>query len=197
MVLILFSVAWLGIVYLINRLIAGRPLKTKKSTAALYAISIAAAGLLGETCLDTLYNALVGHPLWRYQLFPIHYGYTSVYSIYLWGSLGLYIYWLHNTLDRKYKINLVTKYLIFGFDAILFELGVNGSYKLIFHKYLFYYLPADLWHLSSLQALPLYFIAGYIVIDVIAHEKAHPRFALASSVGVVVCIVGAGLLVNK
>ena len=143
--------AWLAIVYFINRLIAGEPLKTNKFKASLYVVTMAALGLFGELCFDTIYDVSFGHPLWRYQLYPIHNAYTSIYSLYLWGSVGLYIYWLHETLRRRNVTSVFIKSLIFCMDAILFEIGVNGSYKLLFHNYFFYYLPSDLWHLTSVQ----------------------------------------------
>ncbi|HVS58616.1 MAG TPA: hypothetical protein VHD60_02630 [Candidatus Saccharimonadales bacterium] len=195
--LLVFSIVWLGIVYGINRLLAGKPLKTNKFKATLYIVTMAALGLLGEVCFDVAYNAGFGHPLWRYQLFPIHHAYTSVYSLYLWGSVGLYIYWLHDTLRKKRLSSILIRSVIFSLDAILFELGVNGSYKLIFHHYLFYYLPSDLWHLTSVQTLPLYLLAGFITVEVMEQEKTHPRFAMAGSIALALCLVGGGILTNR
>ena len=99
--------------------------------------------------------------------------------------------------QKRSTTSVVARSSIFCLDAILFELGVNGSYKLLFHKYLFYYLPSDLWHLTSVQTLPLYLLAGFITVEVLEHEKSHPRTAFVGSIALAICLVGGGILANR
>jgi hypothetical protein len=110
--------------------------------------------------------------------------------------IGFFMYLLHGTLKKKHISSVLMLATLFCIDAILFELAVNGSYRAIFHNYIFYYFPNNLWHLSSLQAIPLYLLAGLIVVEVLQREKRHPRFAVAVSTCLVVFLVGTGILMN-
>lgn len=76
--LILFSFAWIVIIYVLNRLIARRPLKINAGKAVLYISTMAALGVLGEVVFDTVYDSVFGRPLWQYHIYPIHHAYTSI-----------------------------------------------------------------------------------------------------------------------
>jgi len=195
--LFLFSVAWVVIVFLLCRFIAGRPLKIKKRRVILYITSMAALGVLGEVTVDTLYKFTFGQPLWLYRLFPIHYGYTSLYSLFEWGVIGFYVYILHNRLKEKNLLKIYILAPIMCVEVVLFELAVNGSYKTLFNKYIFYYFPSNLWHLSSLQVIPIYLVAGFITLGILEREQRHLRSALAFSACLAILLVGTGILINR
>lgn len=196
LILVFFSISWIAAVLLINRLFAGHRLKINRLKAAQYITSMAAIGILGEIAIDGFYKFAFNQPLWLYRLFPIHGGYTSVYSLFEWGLLGLYIYLLHQTLCERHRYSLYLFTAIFCVDAILFELAFNGSYRLIFHNYIFYYLPRNLWHLSAIQAIPFYLLGGFLTMEIIAHERRHIRRAIAYSAAFAICLVGTGILLN-
>lgn len=157
---------------------------------------MAAIGITGEVVIDGFYKYAFAHPLWLYRLFPIHGGYTSVYSLFEWGLLGFYIYLLHGILREKHLSSTLAFTLIFCVDAIIFELAFNGSYRAIFHNYIFYYLPSNLWHLSALQAIPFYLLGGLLTIEIIGHERGHVREAIAFSSALALFLVGTGILLN-
>ena len=196
LILFIFSICWVAIIYLLNRIIAGHRLKINKIKVVQYITSMAALGILGEVAIDGFYKFAFGQPLWLYRLFPIHGGYTSVYSLFEWGLLGFYIYLLHGILREKHISSIYIFASIFCADAIIFELMFNGSYKVIFQNYIFYYLPSNLWHLSALQAIPFYLLGGFLTIEIIAHEKGHIRRAIALSSALTLCLVGSGILLN-
>ncbi len=194
--LIIYSAVWLVVIYAFNRWFAGKPLKIQPVKALLYITTMAALGVLGEVVFDTVYNRLFRHPLWLYQIYPIHQGYTSVYSLYLWGSVGFYLYMLHGTLKKKRVTSGLVLATIFCVDAIIFEALANLSYLAFFNSFIFYYIPGDLWHITSVQVLPLYLFAGIITVHTFEYEKTRQKAAIIGSTAIAVCIVGAGILLN-
>lgn len=188
--LILFAFMWAIIVYLINSLIVGKWKKIEVKTAILYFFTVALIGLYGEIFLDTVYNHFVGYPLWRYNILPIHNAYTSSFAVIVWGIYGFHLYLLHDTLGSKWSINK-TKHLalIFCLEALVAEALLTVSAKLLLGKYMYYYLPADLWHVSSFQNIPFYFICGLIIIKTIKRFKADPKFFSVMSASLLFVLV--------
>ena len=90
--LLLFALSWLGLVYLINSLIARKWKKIEPATALLYFVSMATMGIVGEVAVNSVYEFMFGHPLWTYGIFPIHHNYTSQYAAILWGVYGFHLY---------------------------------------------------------------------------------------------------------
>ena len=195
--LVLFSLIWLIIIYEFNILLAGRPIKLNLGKATLYITTMAAIGLLGEVLYDTVYNSIFGRPLWVYHLYPIHHGYTSIFSLCLWGAVGLYIYMLHGTLKKNRITSRLVIAAIFCIDAIIFEVLINLSYKVLFKDYLFYYLPNDLWHITSLQTLPLYLLAGFATLYTFDYASSRQKAAITGSVLVAIFILGTGILLKR
>jgi hypothetical protein len=180
--LILFGLMWFVILYLINAAIAKKFKKIDAQIAALYFFTVAMIGLFGEIFLDTIYNYFVGQPLWRYNILPIHGGYTSIFAIILWGLYGFHLYMLHDTLGSRWSI-YKTKHLvlIFGLEALIIESLLTISAKLLLGEFMYYYYPGDLWHVTSIQNLPFYFICGFVILKTIPRFKADPQFFILMS----------------
>lgn len=195
--LVLYSAVWIVFIYCINILIARRPVRLNPGIALLYITTMAALGVLGEVVFDSVYTIVFGHPLWPYRLFPIHYGYTSLYSLYLWGTVGLYMYMLHDTLKRYHITSRMTLACIFCIDAVLFEVLANLSYIAVFKNYVFYYLPGDLWHVTSLQAVPIYLFAGLVTVCTFDFAKSRQKAATIGSTTVAACIVAGSILFTR
>jgi hypothetical protein len=134
--------------------LAGKFKKINPSVALLYSATLAMLGVFGEVIIDNGYNFAFGHPFWLYTTLPVHNGYTSRYALFLWGIYGFAIYLLHDHSGVR-KIKAVNSLpVLFMASAIIFEVLVNLTFKIFFGKYVFYYFPSDLWHLSSVQVLP-------------------------------------------
>jgi len=174
--LLLFSVYIITVIYIVNCLIARQIKRVHFREAAVYITTMAMLGVFGEVFVGSVYHALFGHALWLYRVAPVHLGYTSYYAPFIWGALGFHIYLLHNYLKARNVEATLHLALIFSLETILLEILGNGSFKLFFGHYLFYYLPGDLWHLTSLQTLPFYFPAGIIMVKAVRHFKTDPRF---------------------
>ena len=174
---VLFALAWIVAVYLIDSLIAKKFQKIDLKMATLYFMTVSLVGVFGEMFLDTSYNWIIGHPLWHYNYFPIQHGYTSQFAAIIWGIYGFHLYLLHGTLKARWSITK-TKHLalIFCLEALLFEAVLTISAKLTLGKYLYYYLPADLWHVSSFQNIPFYFICSLVILVSLRHFRSSSRF---------------------
>lgn len=188
-VLTIFTIVWLLILYGANSLVARRWLRLELRTVGLYVLTMTALGMFGEILYDNLYSAAVGRPLWEYRLLPIHQAYTSLYSLLLWGSTGFQLYLLHSVLGRSVTASLHKLAALFTLEAVLLEVLANVSFLVIFGKYIYYYLPADLWHITSVQAFPLYWLAGYATILCLRLTQKLPRLAVVGSSIVLACIL--------
>jgi hypothetical protein len=174
--LILFFLLCLSIVYFGNSLFAKKFIKIEPKTAAVYISAMMMIGIFGEIFVNKSYDVLFGHPLWTYQIMPIHGGLSSKYAVWLWGIYGLHIYLLHGALDgRRFNEKHYMKY-VFWLEGVAVEFITNSLFLLCFHRYLFYYPASDLWHITSMQGFPCYFAAGYIITRSLAHFKKDPRF---------------------
>ena len=177
--------------YVVNCLIAHRWKTIKLKQAALYVVSMAMMGLVGETAVNSVYHFVFGKPLWTYTVYPIHHDYTSQYAALLWGAYGLYLYLLHGQSGLLHKISLHKIAFIFAFESVLIEALVNITYKLTFGHYIFYYWPRDLWHFTTVQALPFYWLCGYILFTAFRKFEKDPKFftCLAAGIGWVVAFL--------
>jgi hypothetical protein len=146
-------------------------------------------GLYGEIFLDTIYNAVVGNPLWRYNILPIHHAYTSAFAVVTWGLYGLHVYLLHDTLKKKSIHKTWHLALIISLEALVLEALLTISAKLLLGEYLYYYYPSDLWHVTSVQNAPFYFIFGIVAIKAIRRFQVSPRFFSLLSAWLLVIIV--------
>lgn len=175
--LVLFAVFWAVIIYTLSCLLAGAFKRIVPKTALVYFMIIALIGLFGEILLDSAYNFFVGHPLWYYNILPIYGGYTSSYAIVTWGLYGFHLYLLHDSLATKWSITRTRHLaLLFSLEALVLEALLTLSAKFVFGRYLYYYLPSDLWHISSFQNIPFYFICGIIALKTLKRARRDPVF---------------------
>ncbi|HEY5268413.1 MAG TPA: hypothetical protein VII94_04740, partial [Candidatus Saccharimonadales bacterium] len=170
--------------------VAGKFKKIDAKLAVLYFITVAMIGVFGEIFLDTFYNHFVGHPLWHYNILPIQHAYTSKFAIVAWGTVGFYLYLMHDNLANKWTITK-TRYLslIFSLEALILEALFTLSAKIFLGRYIYYYIPGDLWHVSSFQNIPFYFICGILIVQTIKRFKKDPYFFTAMSACLITVLI--------
>ncbi len=176
MSLVLFSISWVGIIYSFNCFLQKKLLIPDVKMMSLYIATVTLIGAFGEVFLSTVYTFIVGHPLWVYHFLPIHHAYTSYYSFFMWGLYGFHLYLLHGHLKNNKIFSDKTLALIISCEAVFLEVVYNLSFLVLFNQYIFYYASPDLWHLSSLQAVPLYFLAGLVIVKTLRRFSQDPRF---------------------
>jgi hypothetical protein len=186
--LTIFALLWIAIVYAFNSLIIGKLQPVKLKTACVYIATTALLGVCGEIFVDSVYRALFGEALWLYHVYPIHDGFTSYYAPVIWGILGFYLYLLHDTLKlKKFTENKLA--LLFAAETLIIELLANLSFLLLFHRYLFYYLPNDLWHLTSVQTLPFYLLAGFMLTRTVKRFQKDWLFFTLMSIALIYLLI--------
>jgi hypothetical protein len=190
--LLTFSIAWAVVIYAFNALFAQEFIRPKFKQLLLYVTTMAALGILGEVVLDTAYKLIFGVRLWEYRLYPVHDAYTSLFSIVLWGMVGLHIYLLHGTLKKKGIISINQIALIFCVEAIILEALSNLSFLALFGKFIFYYNPGNLWHITSIQALPLYLLGGYAMIAALKIASLRPKVVTLGNTLLIIVLLGTG-----
>lgn len=185
--LILYAAGWIVAVYLFNALLAKRFQKVNTKLALLYISTMAALGVFGEVFVGNFYHHFFHSALWLWQVFPIYKGYTSLYAPFLWGIYGFQLYLFHDNLARRHikKDNEVA--VIFGIETIVLEIILNLSFLALFGHYIFYYSPTDLWHFTSVQTFPFFFIAGLIYTKAIRREKNNK--ALFTAMNLLLCVI--------
>lgn len=177
-----FTLFWLIILYVLNCLIAGKIKRIEPLQALVYFSTIAMIGIFGEIFLDSIYNLVVGHPLWYYNIAPILDGYTSKFAIVTWGLYGFHLYMLHGSLSDRWAITKTRHLsLIIAVEALFLEALLTLSAKPFFGEYMYYYLPSDLWHVSSFQNIPFYFIFGIVAVKTLTRFRKDPIFFSALS----------------
>jgi hypothetical protein len=181
----LFSFAWFLFFYSLFSLLCKRFVVVGVG-ALLYVTTLILIGVFGEVFTNTLLQVFFGQTLWEYHFLPIHGGYTSLYSIFLWGAYGFYLYLAHTFMQQQQYVlpNTVLAGIV-AIEAIVFEIAVNGLFFLLFGSYIFYYFPGDLLHFSSFVAFPCYFLAGLVVLKTLRVFKTRPRFFIAMNLALV------------
>lgn len=184
-----FAVLWVILAYAANSIVVRRPKKLELTWTLSYAVAVATIGVFGEIFLDTVYNHFVGHPLWVYRILPVHKGYTSIFAVVTWGIYGFYLSMLHDTLKKHRVTSVVKVALIMSIEALFAEALLTISAKLLLGEFLYYYFPGDLWHVSSFQNIPFYFICAVMVTLTARRFKADPvLFTILCTVFVTVLI---------
>jgi hypothetical protein len=172
--LLIFAIFCIAGVYLFSSLYARKFKKIEPSRALLFISAVAMIGVLGEIFVDSIYAHFFSTPLWRYNFLPIHSAYTSKYAPVLWGTLGLYLYFMHG---EKWTPKQITKLsIIFGFEAMILEAVVDLASRPILGDYIYYYYPNGLAHISAFQNFPFYFLCGRLMIQTVYFFRASPRY---------------------
>jgi hypothetical protein len=185
--LAIFTLFCITAMYLFNAFLSHRFKKIDYVYASLYITTVALLGVFGEVLIDSLFVLLTKRPLWEYHLLPIHSSYTSYYSLAIWGMYGFYLYVFHDLLKgRRSKLSKKYLFIVVGTEAILLEVAINIMYLAFFGDYIFYYLPNDLWHLTSIQAIPFYFVLGTVISRCIKRFRVDTRFFIIMNI----CLLG-------
>lgn len=116
-----------------------------------------------EIILDTLFVKVFGQPGWLYKIWPMYGGYTSGVGLVMWPLYGFFIYCMNSAIATNPRLahmnNGPAKAFLFAIDAMALEILVNFFSILFFNTYLFYYLPGDLMHFTTIQIFIPYLFA--------------------------------------
>jgi hypothetical protein len=175
-----FIAGWCVLLALVARIVLKRSVWKDRRLVLLYMSFMAMFGPIGEIVVGTLYQAAFGQMLWRYELFPVHHGYTSLYAPFIWAVCGLQM-WLMAPLMERIK-DKVRRYTVMAIDILALELLVNATFLLLAGQLIFYYTPGELGHFASLQMLPIYILASVVAVHALRIMKSNAVFATAACI---------------
>lgn len=171
---ILFSACWVAAMVSIYVFLARR-VRTNPREVFLHMGVIAMLGPVCEVLINTFCRYVFGSSLWEYHFFPVHNGDTSVYSYCVWAMYGCHLYFM----DRRFihataAYRMVLFALILSIDAIILEFILNLTSIYTLHTYIFYYLPGDVQHLTTIGVAPFYFCGGILASAIIIRGLKRP-----------------------
>lgn len=166
---LLYHVCLLGSILLscffLQKTLLNYPIEDSSFHIFLYSGLIFLGAPIAETIYNSLHFLIHNKQLWQYQLYPINNGDTSWLASIIWPIYGLNMYFIFKKIS-SFHYNRYIKYilsgLIIGIEGPIWEIIVNAIFLIFFKTYVFYYLPSDLWHLSSVQAIPVYATCGIL-----------------------------------
>jgi hypothetical protein len=193
-----FALLFPSISFLVNRRLCNGVIKRDFPGVALLSSLVFLLAIFCEATINPIYEHLFDEKLWHYRFWPLHDGNISALAILVWTSYGVHLYFLNQTLDTWFvpdgRRNLF-KAMIIGVEApLLWEVLGNGYFLLLLNDYYAYYLPGDVFHLTSLRVIPIYIICIYV--GLLAYERlqryAHHLWLSASlfTAGLVFLVAG-------
>lgn len=176
---IVFSVLLVTISYSINRQLLGEKLVVDGYRIALTASCVVVLALVGESLVNPLYTAWAGEKLWVYRILPMHDGNVSALGVMVWAAYGIHLYFTRQTLIRKLPNSLnnsVGMAVIIGFEApFICEVLGNLLFLQLLGEYYAYYLPGDVFHLTSFRVVPIYMLCLFVGLVILNKLENLPR----------------------
>lgn len=187
-----FGMFFAVLIYLFNSIVAGRFIHISITKALVYMSVAGLVAPLGEVIINSITVLVFGSPVFLYHVAPIHHGYTSLVMLVLWPTYGFHFYCFHEALARRVDsiFSDSTIAMIMGIDGIIMETLVNILSVLLFSANIFYYIPDDLAHVSSVAILPVYVLIGFVGLKLIHYIEKHTKRKLL----IVATFVLSGLL---
>ncbi|MCG6864044.1 MAG: hypothetical protein LJE58_01295 [Thiogranum sp.] len=168
--------------FAVNRRILGARLVIDVYRLALTASSVLLLAVVAESVINPLYAMWVGNKLWEYRAFPLHDANVSALAVIVWTAYGVHLYFTRQSLEQKLTPRWnsdCAKAVIIGFEApFIFEVSGNFVFLLLMNNYYAYYLPDDVFHLTSLRVVPVYMLCIYVGLMILRSLERLPRSAI-------------------
>lgn len=175
--LILFFLYLLAVIYFTGLALTNKLTPTNIKDAYMYSGTLAMIGVISEVAINSFYRTFFDSPLWLYQVTPIHGGDTSVFAFFQWALFGYHLYYVHKKIQSyqfKYEASIFA--FVVSVDALLLEAFANISSNIFLDTFIFYYLPGDLGHLTTLRVYPFYLLGGAILNETFKRFEKDPLF---------------------
>lgn len=180
-----FSLLLVTLSYAVNRRLLGRRLQLQPYELLLTASAVFLLAILAESLINPLYESYTGTKLWEYHAHPLHDRNVSALAVLVWTAYGVHLHFSLQTLEARLPLRLRNHYgkaLVIGFEApMVWEITGNLFFLLLAKQYYAFYNPTDLWHLTSLQVVPVYMICIFLgLLTLRALQRLGRRWALPS-----------------
>ncbi|MFU8787569.1 MAG: hypothetical protein ACNA7G_00985 [Methylobacter sp.] len=175
--LVLFFLYLVTVVYCAGFALNKDSTQTRIEDVYMYSGTLALIGCISEVAINSFCRAVFDTPLWVYQVTPIHGGDTSTFAFFQWSLYGYHLYYVEQKLQSfNFKHQATIFALVLSADALLLEIFVNLSSLFFLDTFIFYYLPGDIWHLTTLFVFPFYLLGGVILIGIFDRFLKDPLF---------------------
>ncbi len=175
--LIVFFLYLVTVIYLANFALINSSTEIRIKEVYMYSGTLTLIGCISEVAVNSFCRAAFDSPLWIYQVTPIHYGDTSIFAFFQWSLYGYHLYFVHKKIQ---SFQVKRKDYIFVFllsvEALLLEIFTNISSNFFLNTYIFYYIPGDMGHFTSVFVLPVYLLGGAILTGIFKRFLKEPMF---------------------
>jgi len=175
--LILFFLYLVVIVNLAGFVLTDKSTQVNIKEVFMWSGTLALIGCISEVAINSFCRAVFDAPLWLYHVTPIHHGDTSVFAFFQWSLYGYHLYFVHKklqSLQLNYEAAIFA--LVLSVDAMLLEILTNISSNFLLDTFIFYYLPGDIGHLTSIYVAPVYLLGGIILNEFFRRFERDPLF---------------------
>lgn len=163
---IVCALIFLGFSFALNRWLRRDAFIIDIGHIALYAATVFMVAVVSEVIVNSTYENLVGHKLWQYRILPLYEGDISLLSFIIWPIYGVHLYFFRQVLNQRltgHRDSDLLYAVIIGLDAPLFyEVCGNLLFLGLLNEYYAYYIPGELFHLTSIQVVPVYMVFIYL-----------------------------------
>lgn len=175
--LILFFLYLVAVIYFASLALSNSSTQIKIKEVYLYAGTLALLGCISEVAINSFCRAVFDSSLWTYQVTPVHQGDTSMFAFFQWSLYGYHLYYVRKKLQSfNFKHEAYIFAFVLSIDALLLEAFVNISSLFFLDTFIFYYLPGDLGHLTTVFVFPFYLLGGAILIETFKRFFQDPVF---------------------
>lgn len=175
--LVLFFLYLVAAVYTAGLAIADRSTKVNIRELFMWCGVLAMIGGISEVAINSFCRAVFDSPLWIYHVTPVHYGDTSIFAFFQWSLYGYHLYFVHKKIrsfELKYEEYIFA--FLLSVDALLLEMFVNVSSNFFLDTFVFYYIPGDIGHLTTIFVFPFYLLGGAILTGMFKRFLNDPMF---------------------
>jgi len=175
--LILFFLYLVAVIYFAGLALTNKSMQTSIKDAYMYSGTLALIGCISEVAINSFCRAVFDSPLWLYQVTPIHQGDTSVFAFFQWSLFGYHVYYVRKKIQSyRFRYEAALFAVVVSVDALLLEIFVNASSQVFLDTFVFYYLPGDIGHLTTIYVYPFYLLGGVILNETFERFEKEPLF---------------------
>lgn len=143
----------------------------------MYSGTLALIGCISEVAVNSFCRAAFDSSLWIYLVTPVHQGDTSIFAFFQWSLYGYHLYFVQKKIQSlKVKHEEYIFALVISVEALLLEIFVNISSTFFLNTFIFYYIPGDMGHMTTVFVFPVYILGGAILIETFKRFLKDPVF---------------------
>jgi hypothetical protein len=175
--LIIFFLYLVAVIYFAGFALIDSSTKIKIKEVYMYSGTLALIGCISEVAVNSFCRAAFDSSLWTYLVTPVHQGDTSIFAFFQWSLYGYHLYFVQKKIQSfKAKYEEYIFALVISVEALLLEIFVNISSNFFLNTFIFYYIPGDMGHMTTVFVFPVYILGGAILIEIFKRFLKDPVF---------------------